>query len=60
MRYGVMQPCAHTEAYCGTAAVGHLHYGQEVKQQVTMSFQPGMGTTVVTWLIVVNGVQAFS
>jgi len=48
-----------TLAYCSTAAVGYLHYGQEVKQQVTMSFQPGMGTTVVTWLIVVNGVTKF-
>ena len=41
------------------AAVGYLHYGEQVQQQVTMSFQPGLGTTIVTWLIVVNGVTKF-
>jgi vesicular inhibitory amino acid transporter len=48
-----------TLAYCAMAAVGYLHYGERVQQQVTMSFQPGLGTTIVTWLIVVNGVTKF-
>jgi len=45
---------------CGAmAAVGYAHYGTDVKEQVTLSLPPGLGSTVVTWLIVVNGISKF-